>query len=202
MPPNWTRSAPPCEPLEWSTEWEDERHGGWRVESAIRTDEGWTRPNLRLQMGDPERRLTGAACVCVRHDGAHPRVLLLRQDRPAPGVRTWELPSGMVDDDDSSPAESALRELGEETGAQASLVADLGEIYPDVGVFAAAVGVVVASFEFHSDDATDDDEPEVETSRWFTPEQITDLIARGELRDGVTLAGLALAAVHTGVRLA
>ena len=99
-------------------------------------------------------------------------------------------------------AESALRELGEETGAQASLVADLGEIYPDVGVFAAAVGVVVASFEFHSDDATDDDEPEVETSRWFTPKQITDLIARGELRDGVTLAGLALAAVHTGVRLA
>jgi len=197
----WQRTSPPCDPLDWSTEWEDERHGHWRVESAIRTDGGWERPNLRLRMGETDGRLTGAACVCVRRDGPEPRILLVEQVRPAPGIRAWELPSGMVDEDDDSPAESALRELGEETGAQASLVADLGEIYPDVGVFGAAVDVVLASFEFTESDPEDEDEPEVATTRWFTLTEVKELVATGRLRDGVTLSALALAAVYSGVSL-
>ena len=195
---DWRRSSPPCDPLDWHTEWQDERHGGWRIESAVRTDGGWERTNLRLRMGETPGRLTGAACVCVREDGPEPRILLVRQDRPAPGIRCWELPSGMVDEDDDSPAQSALRELAEETGAHASLLADLGEIYPDVGVFGAAVHVVLATFEFTEPDAEDVEQPEVATTRWFTRAQVDHLIATGDLRDGVTLAALALAAVYTG----
>lgn len=191
---DWQRTSPPSEQLDWSTLWEDERHGGWQVQAATRETDGWTRPNLRLQLGDEDRRLTGAACVCVRRDGDQPRVLLVDQQRPAPGVRLWEIPRGMVDPDDASPAEAALRELAEETGMVASLKAELGEIYPDTGVFAGSVAVVLAAF-VRQGEGQDEDEPEVDATRWFTRDEVRGLIAEGRLRDGISLGALALADV-------
>ena len=191
---DWQRTSPPSEQLDWSTLWEDERHGGWQVQAATRETDGWTRPNLRLQLGDEGRRLTGAACVCVRRDGDQPRVLLVDQQRPAPGVRLWEIPRGMVDPDDASPAEAALRELAEETGMVASLEAELGEIYPDTGVFAGSVAVVLAAF-VRQGEGQDEDEPEVDATRWFTRDEVRGLIAEGRLRDGISLGALALADV-------
>ncbi|WP_313717044.1 NUDIX hydrolase [Arsenicicoccus bolidensis] len=191
---DWQRTSPPSEQLDWSTLWEDERHGGWQVQAATRETDGWTRPNLRLQLGDEDRRLTGAACVCVRRDGDQPRVLLVDQQRPAPGVRLWEIPRGMVDPDDASPAEAALRELAEETGMVTSLEAELGEIYPDTGVFAGSVAVVLAAF-VRQGEGQDEDEPEVDATRWFTRDEVRGLIAEGRLRDGISLGALALADV-------
>ena len=191
---DWQRTSPPSEQLDWSTLWEDERHGGWQVQAATRETDGWTRPNLRLQLGDEDRRLTGAACVCVRRDGDQPRVLLVDQQRPAPGVRLWEIPRGMVDPDDASPAEAALRELAEETGMVASLEAELGEIYPDTGVFAGSVAVVLAAF-VRQGEGQDEDEPEVDATRWFTRDEVRGLITQGRLRDGISLGALALADV-------
>lgn len=197
----WGARAPGCPPLDWRPLWSDERHGRWQVEGATRESDGWTRPNLRLVLGDEERRLTGAMCVCVRRDGPQPRVLLVEQDRPAPGVRLWEVPSGMVDEEDATPAESALRELSEETGVEARFVADLGEIYPDPGVFAASVQVVVAeATAAQADEAGgspadggEDEGPEVERTEWFTDEEVDVLIATGRLRCGISLAALTLA---------
>lgn len=205
----WGAKAPECPSLEWALLWSDERHGRWQVQQATRESDGWTRPNLRLVLGQEERRLTGAACVCVRHDGSQPRVLLVEQDRPAAGVRLWEVPSGMVDEDDATPAESALRELGEETGVPATFVADLGEIYPDPGVFAASVQVVLAhatAAQAAEDAAAQEvdgsggaksegaeQSPEVERAGWFTPDQVGRLIASGGLRCGISLAALTLA---------
>jgi len=191
---DWQRTSPPSEQLDWSTLWEDERHGGWQVQAATRETDGWTRPNLRLQLGDEDRRLTGAACVCVRRDGDQPRVLLVDQQRPAPGVRLWEIPRGMVDPDDASPAKAALRELAEETGMVASLEAELGEIYPDTGVFAGSVAVALAAF-VRQGEGQDEDEPEVDATRWFTRDEVRGLIAEGRLRDGISLGALALADV-------
>lgn len=186
----WAMTSPQCPPLDWSPLWSDERHGRWQVEEATRESDGWTRPNLRLVLGEEERRLTGAACVCVRRDGPAPRVLLVEQDRPAPGVRLWEVPSGMVDQDDATPGQAALRELGEETGVPATFAADLGEIYPDPGVFAASVRVILAQT---SGVEGDEDSAEVERIGWFTDEQVDELVATGGLRCGISLAALALA---------
>ena len=152
---DWQRTSPPSEQLDWSTLWEDERHGGWQVQAATRETDGWTRPNLRLQLGDEDRRLTGAACVCVRRDGDQPRVLLVDQQRPE---------------------------------------AELGEIYPDTGVFAGSVAVVLAAF-VRQGEGQDEDEPEVDATRWFTRDEVRGLIAEGRLRDGISLGALALADV-------
>lgn len=188
----WGMQAPSCDPLDWQPIWVDERHGRWQVDEATRESDGWVRPNLRLVMGDEERRLTGAICVCIREDRGEPETLLVEQDRPAPGIRVWEVPSGMVDDDDATPAASALRELGEETGVDARFVADLGEIYPDPGVFAASVRVVLGSATGR-DAEPDDDSPEIRRTGWFSQTQVAELIASGGLRCGISLAALTLA---------
>ncbi len=70
-----------------------------------------------------------AAIVAFTADG---RVLCVRQYRPAVERATLELPSGLVDPGET-PAETALRELIEETGYQAADVEVLTPMLPDTG---------------------------------------------------------------------
>lgn len=60
------------------------------------------------------------------------RVLIVRQYRPAVEHDTLELPSGLVDPGET-PAETARRELLEETGYQAGEVEVLAGMNPDTG---------------------------------------------------------------------
>ena len=70
-----------------------------------------------------------ASIVAVTEEG---RVLIVRQYRPAVERYTLELPSGIVDPGEA-PAESARRELLEETGYEAREVELLGGMEPDTG---------------------------------------------------------------------
>ena len=66
-----------------------------------------------------------AGGVVVRIVGGRPMVAAIRpQGKPA-GV--WALPKGNVDPDES-PAETAIREVREETGVEARLVEKLGDV--------------------------------------------------------------------------
>ncbi len=69
-----------------------------------------------------------AVCVLVIRDE---QVLGVRQQRPAIGGETWELPAGLVDAGEE-PAEAAVRELAEETQHRATLTL-LAEIYSSPG---------------------------------------------------------------------
>ncbi|HKN01902.1 MAG TPA: NUDIX hydrolase [Candidatus Binataceae bacterium] len=69
------------------------------------------------------------AILAVTADGRFP---LVHQFRPAIEGFTWELPSGMVDADES-PIETCRRELFEESGFAALTVHDLGTTWVDVG---------------------------------------------------------------------
>jgi ADP-ribose pyrophosphatase len=60
------------------------------------------------------------------------QVLIVRQYRPAVERYTLEFPSGLVDPGET-PAETARRELLEETGYEAAEVEDLGPMLPDTG---------------------------------------------------------------------
>ena len=56
--------------------------------------------------------------------------ILVRQFRPAIGRSVLELPAGMVDPTDASPAATAERELLEETGYRAARLEALGTLHP------------------------------------------------------------------------
>jgi len=59
------------------------------------------------------------------------RVVMVRQFRHGIRQLTLEVPAGVLDDDDASPAVAAVRELREETGYEASAVVPLGVIHPN-----------------------------------------------------------------------
>ena len=63
------------------------------------------------------------------------KVLWVKQYRPGPHAITWEIPGGACDRNDSSPLESAQRELLEETGATASKWIHLGSLSPNPALF-------------------------------------------------------------------
>lgn len=54
--------------------------------------------------------------VLIDQQTAEKYVVLVRQRRISDGSLTFEHPAGMIDEEDSSPQEVAVRELGEETG--------------------------------------------------------------------------------------
>jgi ADP-ribose pyrophosphatase len=69
-----------------------------------------------------------AVCVLVL-DGL--RVLGVEQPRPALGVRTWELPAGLIDPGET-PEQAAARELAEETQL-AGNVSLISQVYSSPG---------------------------------------------------------------------
>lgn len=75
-------------------------------------------------------RLPDYVCVVARTvEGRFP---LIRQYRPAVEAFTWEFPSGTIDPGET-PAETARRELSEETGLRAEKLFNLGQYTTDVG---------------------------------------------------------------------
>lgn len=65
---------------------------------------------------------------------ADERVVMVRQFRHGIGALTLEVPAGIIDDTDPSPAVAAARELREETGYIAKDVIPLGAVHPNPAI--------------------------------------------------------------------
>jgi ADP-ribose pyrophosphatase len=82
--------------------------------------------------GNPYYALVMPDYVAVIALTADRQFVLVRQMRPPVDQQTLELPAGHVESGES-PAESARRELEEETGYIASRIEPLGKLLPDTG---------------------------------------------------------------------
>ena len=71
------------------------------------------------------RRELSAGGVLVRTVAGRPHVAAIRPQGKRPG--TWVLPKGNIDPGES-PAETALREVREETGVEGRIVEKLGDV--------------------------------------------------------------------------
>lgn len=127
--------------------------------------------------------VTGVAVLPVMHG----KIGLIRIYRHAIQARRWEVPRGFMEPGESA-AESALRELEEETGlgcAAADLVS-LGYLTPEPGILAARVHLFAAS-RCVTAKAFAAEELGHEEFRWFDSSELRGLMDSAEIEDPCTL---------------
>lgn len=133
----------------------------------------------------------------VRHRGSavmmavddDDRILLVQQYRLPAGKRMWELPAGKVDEGETV-LQSAKRELVEETGYSAENWKELVSFFPSPGYVEEKMTLFVAT-GLTEGEATPMEDERIE-KRWFTKQEIEDLIDTNAIDDGKTLIGYLL----------
>jgi ADP-ribose pyrophosphatase len=115
------------------------------------------------------------------------RILLIRQYRHATRKFLWELVAGRIDAHES-PRRAAARELVEETGYRARHFRPFLDFFPTPGFLEEKMHILLA--EGLSEGQPEPEEDERITSRLFTRKKLEQMIQRGKIRDGKTIAGL------------
>ena len=139
--------------------------------------------------------VTGVGILPVR-DG---RYGLIRIFRHPMGRWSWEIPRGMIDEGED-PAQSALRELREETGYAVlpAQITEIGTAAPAAALVAARIKLFVAALAPSDVAGNADSELGLGETRFFSHAEIVDMIFSGQLEDACTLAALLM---HTMVPL-
>ena len=150
--------------------------------------ENITLPNgVTLEM-EIIRHPGAAAIVPVTKDGL---VLLLQQYRHAVGGFIWEIPAGTLEPGEDAQR-CARRELIEETGYCAGSFDKLTELTPLPAYSDERIHIYLATDLVPSTQRLNDDE--IISVHPFGFNEALDMIARGEIQDAKTIAGLHLAA--------
>jgi 8-oxo-dGTP pyrophosphatase MutT (NUDIX family) len=129
-------------------------------------------------------RFSAAAVIPIGDDG---RILLIDHYRVFTDTRGWEAPAGKIDEGET-PEQGAARELMEETGHRAESFKYLGHYHPSNGSSNQVFHVFVGRGITRVDDIQDTNE--VIGLRWFTSQEVREMIARNEILDGLSLTGL------------
>lgn len=135
-----------------------------------------------------------AAMVPIGPDG---RVLMIDQYRFQTDTRGWELPAGRVEPGET-PEQGIARELREETGHRAGSLIHLGRYFPSNGSSNQTFHVFVGRGVERVGEIEDTNE--VMGIRWFSPQEIRDLIQRNEMKNGLSLTALCWAFVRGELR--
>jgi len=124
---------------------------------------------------------------------ADDRVVLLRQWRHAVGLWLWEIPAGKLDPGEG-PDDCISREIEEETGWRARTIERLGVMVPAPAYTDERIWLYEARDLERGHGNLDDDE-EIEVHEFGFDEALA-MIARGDIIDAKTIAGLHLAAAR------
>lgn len=151
-----------------------------RMERAEIDHEGrrWTQHRLISQSGLP-------GVVIIARNVDH--IAFIEIYRPAVGQVRLELPRGFGE---TNPLDDGARELGEETGLRAVSLHVLGQFDLDTGLVPTPINVVLADVADTSPSESTDGE--AEATVWRSMAAVQSMIRRGEARDAITLAALAL----------
>lgn len=132
-------------------------------------------------------RHRGAVAILAVEDG---EILLVRQFRYPLNAELLEIPAGKLEAGEE-PLPAAFRELKEETGGICGEMIPLGSYYGSPGICDEKIWLYFARITGRGE--THPDEDEFLTLEKYTPAQLDELIARGEVQDGKTLSALVLA---------
>ena len=146
-----------------------------------------TLPDGRKSFREIVRHNGGAAVVAVDEDGY---VYLVRQFRMAAGKIMLEIPAGKLEKGED-PAACAARELTEETGLTAEKIVPLTSMYATPGYCSEKLHLYLATDLIQGDPHRDPGE--FLNIRRYPMREVLDMIARGEIEDAKTIAGILLA---------
>ena len=112
---------------------------------------------------------------------------MVRQFRYPMGEVVLELPAGKLEPGED-PRDSGLRELAEETGLEPRTFLSMGCSYSSPGILAEKIHLYFAR-DLVQGHVHPDDGEFLEVIR-VPYDQLMDMVARGEIKDGKTLAGI------------
>ncbi|OJY49481.1 NUDIX hydrolase [Pseudonocardia sp. 73-21] len=126
------------------------------------------------------------AAMTVVLDDAGEHVLMSWRHRFVPDVWNWELPGGLLDPDET-PAETAAREVEEETGYRPRRLEHLVTFEPMIGMVRNAHHVFLTRGVERVGEATELNEG---TFEWVALSDVPELIAKGRITNSGSLVGL------------
>ena len=131
-------------------------------------------------------RMPNFAAGTVVHD-PHRGLLLIHRHRFITDTWGWEVPAGRVDPGET-PVEAASREVLEETGWEPGPLTPLVTYQPQNGLSDQRFHLFAAAGARHVGDPSDPGESE--RVAWQPLDQVRDLVARGEMPDGLSLTAV------------
>ena len=129
--------------------------------------------------------LGGVGVVAIDSDNM---VYLVEQYRIPYDDILLEIPAGKLDGKGEDPVKAAERELSEETGLSADELIYMGDFYPSVGFLDENLRMFMASGLHQGDTHPDEDEYLNIVKMPF--DKAIDMVLRGEIKDGKTIAAL------------
>lgn len=126
----------------------------------------------------------GVAVFAIDEDN---KVILVRQYRYPMGEVVLELPAGKLEKGED-PRDSGLRELAEETGLEPQTFLSMGCSFSSPGIFSEKIHLFFAK-DLVQGPVHPDDGEFLEIVR-IPYDELMDMVRRGEIQDGKTLAGI------------
>jgi ADP-ribose pyrophosphatase len=153
---------------------------------AVTSDEIVEPGGVRVQR-DTVRHQGSVVVMAVDGKGKQARVLLARQYRYPAGDFLWELPAGRIDEGED-PLTAAKRELKEETGYTAAVWKRALRYYASPGFLDETMAIYLAR-QLQAGKAQPEDDEFIQ-KRMYPLSQAVQMVLKGRIRDGKTIAGL------------
>ena len=126
--------------------------------------------------------------VCVLPLLPNGDLLLIRQFRYPTGEFLWEFPAGKLDVEGESPDEAIVRELWEETGYESQDWQSFAYIYTAPGFCDERIYLYIAKDCEVAKERPPQVDDEAIVTQAFKPEDFSDLIRQGQVKDAKSLA--------------